>query len=68
MTFLGVLTQVDVPIDRSPSGARGHLVILTRAGVHSRKRKEAHASIERLYSIDSVRSMGSFLSVGCDVR
>jgi hypothetical protein len=28
--FRGVLTTVDVPSHRSPSGARGHLVVLTR--------------------------------------
>ena len=29
--FRGVLTLVDTPSDRSPSGARGHRVLLTRA-------------------------------------
>jgi hypothetical protein len=29
--FRGVLTLVDVPSDRSPAGARGHRVVLTRA-------------------------------------
>lgn len=28
--FSGVLTMVDVPSERSPSGAKGHLVVLTR--------------------------------------
>ena len=30
--FRGVLTLVDVPSDRAPSGARGHRVVLTRSG------------------------------------
>ena len=30
--FCGVLTLVDVPSQRAPSGARGHQVVLTRAG------------------------------------
>jgi hypothetical protein len=30
LPFEGVLTLVDVPSDRAPSGARGHRVILTR--------------------------------------
>ena len=30
LAFEGVLTLVDVPSDRAPSGARGHRVILTR--------------------------------------
>jgi len=29
--FIGILTLVDVPSDKSPSGARGHRVVLTRA-------------------------------------
>lgn len=29
--FHGVLTQVDLPSDRPPAGARGHRVVLTRA-------------------------------------
>src|SRR5689334_23249675 len=29
--FRGVLTLIDVPSDRAPSGARGHRVVLTRA-------------------------------------
>ncbi len=29
--FRGVLTLVDTPSDRAPSGARGHRVVLTRA-------------------------------------
>ena len=33
LPFRGVLTQVDTPSDRSPSGARGHRVLLTRAAV-----------------------------------
>ncbi len=28
--FRGVLTMVDVPSQRPPSGARGHLVVLTK--------------------------------------
>ena len=30
--FRGVLTVVDIPSQRSPSGANGHLVMLTRSG------------------------------------
>lgn len=30
LPFEGVLTHVDVPSDKAPSGARGHIVILTR--------------------------------------
>ncbi|MGB8762103.1 MAG: hypothetical protein WCD01_14470, partial [Candidatus Sulfotelmatobacter sp.] len=28
--FQGVLTMVDVPSEHAPSGAKGHLVVLTR--------------------------------------
>src|SRR5580692_6642983 len=30
VAFSGVLTMVDVPSQRAPSGAKGHLVVLTR--------------------------------------
>ncbi len=33
--FCGVLTLVDVPSQRSPSGARGHQVVLTRAAAEA---------------------------------
>lgn len=33
--FRGVLTLVDVPSDRSPAGARGHRVILTRTAAEA---------------------------------
>lgn len=33
--FQGVLTMVDVPSQRPPSGARGHLVVLTRKAAES---------------------------------
>jgi len=33
--FRGVLTLVDTPSDRAPSGARGHRVILTRAAAEA---------------------------------
>ena len=33
--FEGVLTLVDVPSDRAPSGARGHRVVLTRAAAEA---------------------------------
>ncbi len=33
--FRGVLTLVDVPSDRSPAGARGHRVVLTRAAAEA---------------------------------
>jgi hypothetical protein len=36
LPFEGVLTFVDVPSDKAPSGARGHLVVLTkRAAQHA---------------------------------
>ena len=35
LPFEGVLTLVDMPSDRAPSGARGHRVILTRAAAHA---------------------------------
>ncbi len=35
LPFEGVLTMVDVASDRSPSGARGHRVILTRAAAEA---------------------------------
>jgi hypothetical protein len=35
LAFEGVLTMIDVPSDRSPSGARGHRVILTRAAAEA---------------------------------
>lgn len=33
--FSGVLTLVDVPSDKAPSGARGHRVVLTRAAAEA---------------------------------
>jgi hypothetical protein len=33
--FRGVLTLVDVPSDRSPAGARGHRVVLTRSAAEA---------------------------------
>jgi len=33
--FRGVLTTVDVPSNRAPSGAKGHLVVLTRAAAEA---------------------------------
>jgi hypothetical protein len=33
--FRGVLTLIDVPSDRAPSGARGHRVVLTRAAAEA---------------------------------
>lgn len=33
--FRGVLTLVDVPSDRAPSGARGHRVVLTRSAAEA---------------------------------
>jgi hypothetical protein len=33
--FRGVLTMVDVPSQRAPSGAKGHLVLLTRSAAES---------------------------------
>src|ERR1700678_1555892 len=33
--FCGVLTLVDVPSQRAPSGARGHQVVLTRAAAEA---------------------------------
>ena len=33
--FRGVLTLVDTPSDRAPSGARGHRVLLTRAAAEA---------------------------------
>ena len=35
LPFEGVLTLVDVPSDKAPSGSRGHRVVLTRAAVES---------------------------------
>jgi hypothetical protein len=35
LPFEGVLTLVDVPSDRAPSGARGHRVILTRGAAEA---------------------------------
>ena len=35
LAFEGVLTLVDVPSDRAPSGARGHRVILTRVAAEA---------------------------------
>ncbi len=35
LPFEGVLTLVDVPSDRAPSGARGHRVILTRTAAEA---------------------------------
>ena len=35
LPFEGVLTLVDVPSDRAPSGARGHRVVLTRAAAEA---------------------------------
>ncbi len=35
LPFEGVLTLVDVPSDKAPSGARGHRVILTRAAAQA---------------------------------
>jgi hypothetical protein len=35
LPFEGVLTLVDVPSDKAPSGARGHRVILTRAAAEA---------------------------------
>ena len=35
LPFEGVLTLVDVPSDRAPSGARGHRVLLTRAAAEA---------------------------------
>ncbi len=35
LAFEGVLTLVDVPSDRAPSGARGHRVVLTRAAAEA---------------------------------
>jgi hypothetical protein len=35
LPFEGVLTLVDVPSDRAPSGSRGHRVVLTRAAVEA---------------------------------
>jgi hypothetical protein len=35
LPFEGVLTLVDVASDKAPSGARGHLVVLTRAAAES---------------------------------
>src|SRR5215813_11311065 len=35
MPFRGVLTVLDVPSDRPPSGARGHRVVLTRAAAEA---------------------------------
>ncbi len=35
LPFEGVLTLVDLPSDRAPSGARGHRVILTRAAAEA---------------------------------
>ena len=33
--FSGVLTRVDEPSDKAPSGARGHRVVLTRAAAEA---------------------------------
>ena len=33
--FRGVLTLIDIPSDRAPSGARGHRVVLTRAAAEA---------------------------------
>jgi hypothetical protein len=35
LPFEGVLTLVDVPSDRAPSGAQGHRVVLTRAAANT---------------------------------
>jgi len=35
LPFEGVLTLVDVPSDKAPSGARGHRVVLTRAAAEA---------------------------------
>lgn len=35
LPFEGVLTLIDVPSDRAPSGARGHCVVLTRAAAEA---------------------------------
>ena len=35
LPFEGVLTLVDVPSDKAPSGARGHRVVLTRAAAQA---------------------------------
>src|SRR5690349_14486499 len=33
--FKGILTQVDVPSDKAPAGARGHRVLLVRAAAEA---------------------------------
>lgn len=33
--FLGILAVLDVPSDKSPSGARGHRVVITRAAAQN---------------------------------
>lgn len=33
--FRGVLTQIDVPSDKAPSGSRGHRVVLTRSAAEA---------------------------------
>src|SRR5579871_6644810 len=50
--FRGVLTSVDVASDKSPSGARGHRVLLTRAAAEA--------------AIPSLMGMGLDYSPGLD--
>lgn len=50
--FVGVLTVVDVPSDKAPSGARGHSCILTRKAAE--------------ISLDSLIGMGVNVNIGLD--
>ena len=50
--FSGVLTTVDVPSQRAPSGAKGHLVVLTRRAAEAALPSLAEMAVDYSPSLD----------------
>jgi len=73
--FIGILTLVDVPSDKSPAGARGHKVVLTKTAAQNalptligmplnyRAEFDGHDVNHKLGIIDSAEICGSELIV-----
>ena len=73
--FLGVLTLVDTPSDKAPSGVRGHKVVLTREaaekalesligmGVNMHPDGDRHNTSEKIGIIDSAEIKGNEIIV-----
>jgi hypothetical protein len=73
--FRGVLTWVDVPSDRAPSGARGHRVVLTLAAAQAARKSllgmavdykagwDGHDARQKCGVIDTARIVGHELQV-----